>query len=70
MHSKELNIFRTDEHKQNSEPTTLALTPTKRLTIDVPGNLHKALKLKAVGDGVTMAELVRQMLMEQLKLLP
>jgi predicted DNA binding CopG/RHH family protein len=38
---------------------------TKRLTIDVSETLHKALKIKAVTDGVTMAEIVRQLLVQQ-----
>lgn len=39
---------------------------TKRLTIDIPAQLHKTLKIKAVTDGVTMAEIVRQLLIQQL----
>ena len=39
---------------------------TKRLTIDVSEPLHKALKIKAVTDGVTMAEIVRQLLTQQI----
>lgn len=39
---------------------------TKRLTIDISEPLHKALKIKAVTDGVTMAEIVRQLLIQQL----
>lgn len=38
---------------------------TKRLTIDVSKTLHRALKIKAVTDGVTMAEIVRQLLAQQ-----
>ena len=38
---------------------------TKRLTIDVSEPIHKALKIKAVTEGVTMAEIVRQLLMQQ-----
>jgi predicted DNA binding CopG/RHH family protein len=38
---------------------------TKRLTIDVTETLHRALKIRAVTDGVTMAEIVRQLLMQQ-----
>jgi hypothetical protein len=41
-------------------------TQTKRLTIDISAPLHKALKIKAVTDGVTMAEIVRQLLVRQL----
>ncbi|MGD9187697.1 MAG: hypothetical protein PVI89_05775 [Desulfobacteraceae bacterium] len=39
---------------------------TKRLTIDIPARLHKTLKIQAVTDGVTMAEIVRQLLVQQL----
>jgi hypothetical protein len=39
---------------------------TKRLTIDISVPLHRALKIKAVNDGVTMAEIVRQLLVRQL----
>jgi predicted DNA binding CopG/RHH family protein len=39
---------------------------TKRLTIDVSEPIHKALKIKAVNDGVTMAEIVRQLLIRQI----
>ena len=38
---------------------------TKRLTIDVSETLHRALKIRAVTDGVTMAEIVRQLLVQQ-----
>lgn len=34
----------------------------KRLTLDIPESLHKAIKLKATGDGVTMVELLRELL--------
>jgi predicted DNA binding CopG/RHH family protein len=39
---------------------------TKRLTVDVSEPIHKALKMKAVTEGVTMAEIVRQLLMQQI----
>lgn len=39
---------------------------TKRLTIDVSEPIHRALKIKAVTEGVTMAEIVRQLLMQQI----
>jgi hypothetical protein len=39
---------------------------TKRLTIDIPAQIHKTLKIQAVTDGVTMAEIVRQLLVQQL----
>lgn len=40
--------------------------PVKRMTLDVPASLHKALKRKAVDDGVTMRELVIQWVREKM----
>jgi predicted DNA binding CopG/RHH family protein len=34
----------------------------KRLTLDIPEELHRAIKRKAVDEGVTMAELLRSLL--------
>ena len=46
-----------------------ALTPQqeqpekmKRLTLDIPESLHKAIKRQAVDSGVTMADLLRDLL--------
>lgn len=36
----------------------------KRLTLDIPESLHKAIKLKATTEGVTMVDLLRQLLEE------
>lgn len=36
----------------------------KRLTLDIPESLHKAIKLKATNEGVTMVELLRDLLEE------
>ena len=36
----------------------------KRLTLDIPEPLHRAIKKKAVDKGVTMAELLRQLFEE------
>ena len=36
----------------------------KRLTLDIPESLHKAIKLKATSEGVTMVELLRELLEE------
>lgn len=33
---------------------------TKRLTIDIPADLHRTLKMKAAAEGVKMADLVRK----------
>lgn len=36
----------------------------KRLTLDIPESLHKAIKIKATNEGVTMVELLRELLEE------
>jgi predicted DNA binding CopG/RHH family protein len=36
----------------------------KRLTLDIPEGLHKAVKRKALDEGMTMAELLRSLLEE------
>ncbi|HEY9859765.1 MAG TPA: CopG family transcriptional regulator [Candidatus Obscuribacterales bacterium] len=36
----------------------------KRLTLDLPESLHKSIKLKATAEGVTMADLLRELLEE------
>lgn len=36
----------------------------KRLTLDIPEDLHKAIKLKATTEGVTMVDLLRELLEE------
>lgn len=38
---------------------------TKRLTIDVSEDLHRALKVKAATEGVKMADLVREWITER-----
>lgn len=38
---------------------------TKRLTIDVSEDLHRALKVKAATEGVRMADLVREWITER-----
>jgi predicted DNA binding CopG/RHH family protein len=42
---------------QKSEPEKI-----KRLTLDIPESLHRSIKLKATREGVTMVELLRQLL--------
>ena len=42
------------------------LESAKRMTLDVPASLHKALKRKAVDDGLTMRELVIEWMREKL----
>lgn len=44
------------------EAVQLPQEPTKRLTIDVPVSLHSRLKLRCVQDGVSIAEVVRDLL--------
>jgi len=38
---------------------------TRRLTLDVPEGLYRAIKLHAAQEGETMAEMLREVLMEQ-----
>jgi predicted HicB family RNase H-like nuclease len=52
--------------KEKTRETGACEDKTKRLTIDIPARLHKRLKIQAVTDGVTMAEIVRQLLVQQL----
>lgn len=52
--------------KEKDRATGACADKTKRLTIDIPAQLHKTLKIQAVTDGVTMAEIVRQLLVQQL----
>jgi len=42
------------------------LSNYKRLTVDIPIELHKALKTKAAIEGVTMVEIVHMLLCEKL----
>lgn len=49
-----------------SEMTAMPEERLKRLTIDIPEVLHRALKLEAVGQGTTMANLVRALLAERI----
>jgi len=37
----------------------------KRLTLDLPEGLHRAIKRRAVEEGVTMVEMLRTLLEEQ-----
>lgn len=43
---------------ESDEPTE----KMKRLTLDVPESLHRAIKSKAVSEGVTMADMLRELL--------
>lgn len=40
-------------------------TPTKRLTIDVPEDLHRRMKVRCASDGTQMSDVVRDMLLRE-----
>lgn len=42
-----------------------AETPTKRLTIDVPEDLHRRMKVRCASDGTQMSDVVRDMLLRE-----
>lgn len=46
-----------EEQPQQEQPEKM-----KRLTLDIPESLHKAIKRQAVDTGVTMADLLRELL--------
>lgn len=46
------------------EPADAAASETKRLTVDVPRDLHRILKIRAAEQDMTMAGLVRSLLVE------
>ena len=48
---------------KSKEPKVV--TKMKRLTIDIPESLHRAIKRKAVEEGVAMADLLRSLLEER-----
>lgn len=41
-----------------------AASSIKRLTLDIPADLHRAIKLNALEEGVTMVEKLRSLLLE------
>jgi hypothetical protein len=45
-------------------PATAAPARIKRLTLDLPEGLHRAIKVSAAQDGVTMAEKLRALLLK------
>ncbi len=45
-------------------PTEASFVKMKRLTLDIPESLHRAIKRKAVEEGVTMAEQLRALLLK------
>lgn len=46
-----------EEQPKEDQPAKI-----KRLTLDIPEGLHRAIKRKAVEEGVTMADLLRTLL--------
>lgn len=55
-----------DVHKQELKPEKLPdqVVKMKRLTLDIPEPLHRAIKGKAVAEGMTMVEMLRDLLDE------
>jgi hypothetical protein len=51
-----------DSKKGTSEPASEKATKMKRLTLDIAKPLHKAIKAKAVEDGVPMVDMLRSLL--------
>jgi hypothetical protein len=45
-------------------PAGSETAPVKRLTLDIPAELHRAIKINAVEEGVTMVDKLRALLME------
>lgn len=60
--SREALTVETDQPPASVE--TAKPEKIKRLTLDIPESLHKAIKLKATSEGVTMVELLRELLEE------
>jgi hypothetical protein len=50
---------------QGREKTTTPEQKKKRLTLDLPEGLHRAIKRRAVEEGVTMVEMLRTLLEER-----
>ena len=50
---------------QGREKSTTAEQKMKRLTLDLPEGLHRAIKRSAVEEGVTMVEMLRTLLEER-----
>ena len=52
------------ERRTDSTQPEQTVEKMKRLTLDIPESLHQAIKLKAVEQGVTMANMLRALLEE------
>jgi len=55
---------RSSESSTQPPPVEQKLEKMKRLTLDIPESLHRAIKRKAVEEGVTMADQLRSLLEE------
>ncbi len=53
-----------DQWVETREVSSSSPVKMKRLTLDIPEPLHRAIKMKAVEQGVAMAELLRELLEE------
>ncbi len=50
---------------EGGERGTVVEQKIKRLTLDLPESLHRAIKRRAVEEGVTMVDMLRKLLEEQ-----
>jgi hypothetical protein len=57
---------RTVEVAPAAEPLPVAV-PMRRINFDVPADLHRQIRMKVASEGVTIAEVGRQLLEEWLK---
>lgn len=62
MTSKKVHIKPTEKKSIKADSWVNKRTGTKRLTIDLPAQLHTQLKVSCVKADVTMAEMIRQMI--------
>lgn len=60
VHARTAPATPTAEPVTPAEAATTESVELKRLTVDMPAELHRALKLHAAQQGVQMAELVRR----------
>jgi hypothetical protein len=48
--------------RQGAEPTPAVPVTLKRLTLDLPEALHRAIKMRAVEEGISIVEMLRGLL--------
>lgn len=58
----DLEKWVSDRSSVGEQPQQEQTEKMKRLTLDIPESLHKAIKRQAVDTGVTMADLLRELL--------